>query len=100
MKGPRSARMPAYGTGIKVARPRPERGEMAPVSCATHPRQFPLRPYSCFQCWFEKQPEKAVRKVSDRRWRGSTGRTRTENAGESLVPARQRPRQFLLRPYT
>src|ERR1022692_2265714 len=30
---------------------------------------------------------------------GRRGRTRTENAGESLVPARQRPPQFPLRPY-
>jgi transposase InsO family protein len=31
---------------------------------------------------------------------GRCVRTRTENAGESLVPARQRPQQFPLRPYT
>src|SRR5450759_1634942 len=32
--------------GVKIPRPHRERDRMAPVSRATDPRQFPLRPYS------------------------------------------------------
>src|ERR1019366_4976569 len=53
----------------------------------------------CFQCWFEKQPEERSGRSAIDAEGGRCVRTRTENAGESLVLARQRPPQFPLRPY-
>jgi hypothetical protein len=44
MKGSRPARMPVYGAGIKMLRPRRERGRMAPVSTRRSLPAIPIAP--------------------------------------------------------